>query len=231
MLPRFRRGAFALFALTFLVTLLLGDRSAVADVTTLVPAEVLAGRGWWTPLTALFRYPEGLGMLGLLWTLIVQWVLGSRLDGFWGPTRYLIMVLIAGLVGYGGAVGLAALMPELGALAHGGPGPIDTAAIVAFGWVFAGERLQLGSAEISPTLVAGIAAPLTIGFPMLVAVVAGTPVGWAWAALIPGALAAVVATLFVQPWRKRENSGKVGRETRRDQPHLRVVRTADDMLN
>lgn len=231
MLPRFRRGAFVLFALTFIVTMLLGDRVALHGALAVEPQAILAGREWWTPVTALFRYPEGPGMFGLLLTLVVQWVLGSRLDGFWGTTRYLIMVLVAGVVGYGGVVGLAAALPETGALVHCGPSPMDTAAIVAFAWVFANERLHLGSAEISPLLAAGIAGLLCVGFPLLVAVLAGTPLAQAWPALVPSIVAALVATLFVQPWRKREKSGKVGRETRRDHPHLRVVRSADDMLN
>ena len=93
-LPRFRRGAFALFALGFTVTMLLGDRSTLP--LSLRPSALLGGHEWWTPITALFRAPEGLGMLALLWTLLVQWVVGSRLEGFWGTTRYLIMVLVAG---------------------------------------------------------------------------------------------------------------------------------------
>lgn len=226
MLPRFRRGAFALFALAFFVTMLLGDRAALH--LSLQPSEVLAGRQWWTPVSAMLRYGEGLGMLGLLWTLLVQWGMGSRLEGFWGTGRYLIMVLIAGLVGYGGAVGLAFVLPAAGELSYTGMAPLDTAAVVAFAWVFAGERLQVFSTSLSPVLVAAIAAPVTLGFPLLVTLVAGTPIGAAWPTLVPSLLAAVVATLFVQPWRRREKSGKVGRENR---PNLRVIRTADDMLN
>jgi hypothetical protein len=198
----------------------------------------LAGREWWTPLTALLRAPEGLGMLGLLWTLIVQWVMGTRLEQFWGTTRYLIMVLVAGLVGHAAVIGLAAALPFAGSLVYSGTGPLDTAAIVAFAWVFADEHVELGSADIPTVRVAAVLAPITLGFPMLVAVVAGTPVGSAWPTLVPGIVAAGIATLpgivaagiatlFVQPWRKRPKSGKVGRA----QPHLRVVRTADDMLN
>lgn len=220
-----------MFAVAFLVTMLLGDRSALAPHLSLEPSAVLGGERWWTPLTALLRYPEGLGLLGLLWTLIIQWVIGSRLDGFWGTTRYLIMVFVAGLVGYGGAVALGAALPASAGLVHAGPAPLDAAAAVAFAWVFARERLHLGSAELSPVVVGLVAATLSVGFPLLVALVAGNPVGQAWPALIPGVLAAVVATLFVQPWRKREKSGKVGREDRRGHSHLRVVRSADDMLN
>lgn len=231
MLPSFRRGAFALFALTFVVTMLLGDRSQLSAALTVRPDEILAGRSWWTPLTALFRYPEGLGLVGLLWTLAVQWVIGSRLDGFWGTARYLIMVLVAGLLGYGALIGLAAAVPAVAALDYAGPSPIDTAAAVAFGWVFASERMELGSAELAPLPVAGVAALVSLAFPLLVAVAAGTPIAGAWPALIPGVVAALVATVFVQPWRARENSGKVGRTKPRGQSHLRVVRTPEDMLN
>jgi hypothetical protein len=228
-LPRFRRGAFALFALGFSVTMLLGDRSDLP--LSLRPTELLAGHEWWTPVTALVRAPEGFGMLGLLWTLLVQWVVGSRLEGFWGSARYLIMVLVAGLVGYAAAIGLALLLPAAGSLSYAGTGPLDTAAVVAFAWVFADEQIELGSASLPTSRVAAVLAPITIGFPMLVAVVAGTAVASAWPTLVPGIVAAAVATVFVQPWRRREKSGKVARESRPGQPHLRVVRTVDDLLN
>jgi membrane associated rhomboid family serine protease len=228
-LPRFRRGAFAVFALGFSVTMLLGDRSGLP--LSLRPSELLAGHQWWTPITALIRAPEGLGMLALLWTLLVQWVVGSRLEGFWGTARYLIMVLVAGLVGHAAAIGLALLMPDTGSLIYSGTGPLDAAAIVAFAWVFADERLELGSASLPTVRVAAVLAPLTIGFPMLVSIVAGTTVASAWPTLVPGIVAAAVATVFVQPWRRREKSGKVARENRGGQPHLRVVRTVDDLLN
>lgn len=227
MLPRFRRGAFALFALTFVVTMLLGDRP-VADAFTLEPGAVLGGREWWTPLSTLFRYPEGLGLLGLMWTLIIQWVIGSRLEGFWGTTRYLVMVLVAGLLGYAAMLGLALAVPAASTLSFAGAAPIDVAAALAFSIVFARETMQFGSKEVSPILIGGIAGALALSFPMVVAMVAGTPAAQAWPTVIPGAVAGLVAVAFVQPWRKRNNSGKVGRGKK---AHLRVVRTADDMLN
>jgi hypothetical protein len=217
------------FALGFTVTMLLGDRSALP--LSLRPSALLTGQEWWTPITALVRAPEGLGMLGLLWTLIVQWLVGSRLEGFWGTARYLIMVLVAGLVGHASALAVALLVPAAASLSYSGTGPLDTAAVVAFAWVFADEHMELGSASLPTGRVAAVLAPLTIGFPMLVAIVAGTAVGSAWPTLVPGIVAAVVATVFVQPWRRREKSGKVAREDRRGQPHLRVVRTVDDLLN
>jgi len=230
-LPRFRRGAFTLFALVFVISMLLGDRGAVADALTLEPGVVLDGRQWWTPLTSLVRHPEGLGLLGVLGTLLVQWVIGSRLEGFWGAARYLIMVLVAGLLGYASSLALALVVPAVEQLSFAGPAPINVAAAVAFALVFAGETMSFGSRELSPLVLGGIAAGLALVFPMVVALVAGAPVGVAWAVLIPGAVAAVVATVFVQPWRKRENSGKVGRDRPRNQTHLRVVRTPEDMLN
>ncbi|HVI02209.1 MAG TPA: rhomboid family intramembrane serine protease [Enhygromyxa sp.] len=229
MLPRFRAGAFAVFALTFVVSMLLGDRGATADALTLEPALVLDGREWWTPLTTAFRYPEGLGLLALLWTLAIQWVIGSRLEGFWGTTRYLVMIIVAAVVGYASTLGLAIVMPAAAELSYAGAGPIDVAAAVAFAIVFKREKLTLGSTHISPALVGGIAAALALVFPLLVALVGKIPAAQAWPTLIPGVVAGVVATVFVQPWRKRENSGKVGRSEQR--AHLRVVRTPDDMLN
>jgi hypothetical protein len=227
-LPRFRAGAFALFALTFLVSMLLGDRGAVAEALTLEPGLVLDGREWWTPLTTSFRFPEGLGLLGL-WTLLIQWVMGSRLEGFWGTTRYVVMVMVAALVGYAATLGLAIAVPTAATLSFAGAGPIDVAAAVAFAIVFARETMTLGSTQVSPTLVGGLAASLALVFPLIVSVVTGTAAAQAWPTLIPGAVAGLVAIVFVQPWRKRENSGKVGRSEQR--AHLRVVRTPDDMLN
>ena len=232
MLPRFHRGAFALFVLSFLVTLLLGDRASLAAALTLVPNTALTGSHWWTPLSALFRQPEGLGLLGLLWTLIVQWLIGSPLEGFWGTSRYLIMVLVAGVIGYGGSIALALAIPTLGPVPLSGMAPVNTAAVVAFAFVFARESMRLASREISPLVVAGIAGPIVLAFPLLVALVAGLPAAQAWPVLIPQTLAALVATVFVQPWRKRGNSGKVGRSKKpRAKSHLRVVRTPEDMLN
>jgi hypothetical protein len=226
-LPRFRRGAFALFALSFCVTMFLGDRAALA----VVPHALLDGRELWTLLIAGLREPEGVGMLGLLWTLLAQWLLGSRLEGFWGTARYLIMAAVASLVGYASLLALALALPESSRLAFAGAGPIDTAAAVAFAWVFAGERMQLFGKPVSPTVIAALVAVICMGFPMLVGVVHGSSIGVAWSLMLPSLVAAVVATLFVQPWRRREKSGKVGREARRDQPHLRIVRSADDLLN
>lgn len=231
MLPRFRRGAFALFALIFAISMLLGDRASIATATRVVPAEVLDGRNWWTPLSAAFRHGEGVGLFGLLWTLIIQWVIGSRLEGFWGLTRYLVMVLVASLVGYGGAVGLAAALPQLADVQLSGAATLDVAACTAFAWVFANERMRLGSREIPPLPLAASLGGLALAFPVLAGLVGGLPIGQAWLCAVPSVLAGVVATLFVQPWRKRENSGKVVPSKRSDHPHLRVVRTPEDMLN
>jgi membrane associated rhomboid family serine protease len=230
-LPRFRRGAFTLFALIFLVTMLLGDRPAVAEALTLEPGAVLSGRQWWTPLTTLLRCAEGLGLLALLGSLAVQWVMGSRLEGFWGTARYLIMVVVAGLLAYASTLALAVAVPAAAQLSFAGPAPINAAAAVAFAFVFVGEKMRFGSVELSPLLLGAIAAALALVFPLVVALVAGVPIAAAWPTLIPGVVAAVVATVFVQPWKNRENSGTVGRAKPRNQPHLRVVRTPDDMLN
>ena len=231
MLPAFRRGAFALFALCFLVTLLLGDRGQLAASLSLEAGELLAGRRWWTPATAPLRYPEGLALLGLLWTLVVQWVIGSRLEGFWGTTRYLVMVAVAGVVGYAGTAALALALPALRTVSLSGATPLDAAAVLAFAVVFARERMRLGRREL-PTLplAAGIGV-LVLATPIVAALVDGASMAAASLTAIPSVLAMLVATLFVQPWRRRTSSGKVGASKPRRATHLRVVRSADDMLN
>jgi membrane associated rhomboid family serine protease len=230
-LPSFRRGAFALFMLAFVVTLLLGDRPFARELE-LRPAELLVGRLWWTPLTALFREPEGLGLLGLLWTLVVQWWLGSRLEGFWGTARYLTLALVSGVVGLvaTGLLGLA--IPAVREASLTGSAPLDFAAVVAFGFVFRDERLVVGKREISPVVIALGMGAIVLTFPLIVALVRGGSISAAWPALLPAAIAGGVAVVFVQPWRRRPTSGKVERPKQRgQQPHLRVVKNADDMLN
>lgn len=231
MLPRFRRGAFAVFVLAFLVSMLLGDRADVATHLVVEPDAILQGQRWWTPATALFRYPEGIGLLGLLWTLVVQWLVGSRLEGFWGTTRYLVLILVAGLVGHGATVALGLAVPAVREASLAGAAPFDAAALAAFAIVFGAETMALGKWETSPRLVAAILGVIVLVFPLVTAVVDGVDLAHAWPSLVPSAVAALVATLFVQPWRKRTSSGKVERNERRGGPHLRVVRTADDMLN
>lgn len=229
-MPSFRRGAFVLFALAFAVTLLLGDRP-LADSLTLQTDALLQGRLWWTPVTALFRHAEGLATLGLLWMLIVQAWLGSKLESFWGTARYLALALTSGIVGLAGASALALVVPALRATSWTGSAPLDCAAIVAFGFVFADEPQRVAGREISSRTIALVAAIVVLGFPLLVALSQGMGIAAAWPALLPSVLAGVVATLFVQPWRRRPTSGKVERAKHRGQPHLRVVRNADDMLN
>lgn len=231
MLPRFRRGAFALFALIFAITMLLGDRAGVVAATTVEPAQVLAGQFWWTPLTAMFRHPEGAGLFALLWTLLIQWVIGSRLEGFWGATRYAVMVVTAALLGYGASIAIGAAVPELAGVQLSGAAPIDVAACTAFAWVFGGERMRFGSREIPPIALSAVLGALALISPLIAALASGAPVAQAWVWIVPGVVAGLVATLFVQPWRKRENSGTVVPTKRSDHPHLRVVRTPEDMLN
>lgn len=230
MLPSFRRGAFALFTLAFVVTLLLGDRP-FARALELQPAELLVGRLWWTPLTALFREPEGFGMLGLLWTLLVQWWLGSRLEGFWGTARYLTLALVSGVVGLLATAALGLAIPAVREASLVGSAPLDFAAVVAFGFVFSSERLVVGKREISPVMLALVAGVVVLSFPLLVALVGGASISAAWPTLLPAAIAGGVALVFVRPWRTRPTSGKVERPKQAGQPHLRVVRNADDMLN
>ncbi|EDM76907.1 hypothetical protein PPSIR1_37499 [Plesiocystis pacifica SIR-1] len=231
MLPRFRRGAFGVFALAFLVTMLLGDREGFASASSLQPTLVMEGKQLWTVVTASLRYPEGVGLLGLFVTLGVQWVLGSRLEGFWGTTRYLVMVLVAGLVGYASVIGLGVFVPAIRESIYSGPTPMDAAAVLAFAVVFADQRMRVGSRELSPKVVAAVGGVFVLAFPLVTSLAGGTAPAQVWPQLLPSVFGMIVAVLFVQPWRTRPSSGKVEPSKQRGATHLRIVRTPDDMLN
>jgi hypothetical protein len=230
-LPRFRSGAFVLFAVVFTMTLLVGDRP-IADRLLLAPGSVLVGEGVYQPLSALFLFPEPL-VLAVLSTFVVQWTLGSELEGFWGTRRYLLFSLVSGLAGTLGTLLVAAFVPAVASARIGGATAFDLAACLGFAVVF-GQRsfIPLRTTEVSGRTIGLVAGLLVIALPILALVT--DPNGSltsVWPQFVPPAFAAACALVFVsQPWRRRSDSGKVDRQPR-DRSHLRVVRNADDMLN
>ena len=137
MLPRFRAGAFWLFVLVFVVTILLGDQPFAENLFPLDPKRVIAGETLWSPLSANFLDP-GPFFLGVFLTLLIQWFLGAPLEGFWGTKKYLLLVLPAAVFGYALTAILAFATPvyaELGPLS--GPMALNVATVTAFTVVFA----------------------------------------------------------------------------------------------
>lgn len=225
-MPRFRRGAFALFATTFLVSLLLGDRMAFVSVLALDIGGVLSGHGLWQPLTAMFLYVDA-GLAALLGTLLVQWFFGSPLEGFWSTRRYLTMVLVSGLLGHLVCVLAGLWVPQISNVVLAGALPLDAATTTAFAIIYARQRYTLfGAAPIQGRVLAGFVLVLLLGLPLAS--------GFSFVAVLPGVVAALSAALFaLQPWRRGPKSGTVTRAKKRSKKasHLKVVRSVDDLLN
>jgi hypothetical protein len=223
-LPRFHRGAFGLFLVTVLLTMLLADQP-LGDRLVLHPGAVLRGEGLWQPLTANFLYPDGRAGL-VLGTLLVQWFLAGPLEGFWGTRKYLMLVVGCGVAGHVASVLLAIGVPAVGEVTVGGATPMDLAAVVAFGAFMGARPLSVGGVlPLSSRTLAIIIAVLSVVSPLA----RGAP----WPVVVPGVVSMLVALVVVtQPWRRLRNSGKVGGRSRKKQAaHLRVIRPDDELLN
>lgn len=223
-LPRFHRGAFALFLVTVVATMLLADQP-LGQQLVLDPGGVTQGRGLWQPLTANFMFPADRVSL-VFGTLMVQWFLGGPLEDFWGTRKYVTLLIGCGLVGYVAAVLLAFGVPAVAGTILGGSSPMDLAAVVAFG-VFMGKRqLSLaGVLSLSGRTLAIFIAIMSVLSPLL----RGAP----WPVVVPGVVAMITALLVVtQPWRRLRKSGKLqARGRNKRAAHLRVIRPDDELLN
>ncbi len=223
-LPRFHRGAFGVFLVTVVATMLLADQP-LGDALVLHPGQVLRGQGVWQPLTANFVFPDG--RVGLvLGTLLVQWFLAGHLEAYWGTRKYLVLVVGAGVAGHATSVLLALAFPAVADTIVGGSTAIDLAAVVGYGALLGAQPLSVGG--VLPLR----ARTLAIGIAVL-AVVSPLARGAPWPVVVPSVAAMLVALLVVtQPWRRLRNSGKVGgRGRKKPAGHLRVVRPDDELLN
>ncbi|MBK6921967.1 MAG: rhomboid family intramembrane serine protease [Deltaproteobacteria bacterium] len=213
-LPRFERGAMALFALTLALSALVGDRPLGA-MLRVQPGALLSGAGLWQPFTANFVFPgDGVGLV--IGTLFSQWLFGSDLERFWGTRRYVTLVLSAGTAGY---LAYALVSPWLPELEHGGSSGFDLAAIAAYGVVFAKRELSLfGAATFRGRTLAIILVLLGLIGPVMRGASWTTPIPW----LISVGIALLVTT---QPWRRRGDRDGTTRKPRgKAKPsHLKVV--------
>ena len=80
-------------ALVFILELLGGD--AFINRWSMVPANIIAGQGYVTILTAMFMHA---GWLHILGNMLFFWVFGPEIEDVMGPLRYLIFYLLGGLV-------------------------------------------------------------------------------------------------------------------------------------
>lgn len=192
---------------------------------TLHPDGVLAGQALWQPLTAPFVFVEG-RLSGLFFTLVVQWFVAGLLESFWGTRRYVLLVLGAGICGYGALVAVAGFVPSAGGLVVGGMMPVDLAAVAALGIVFGERRLQF--MMLLPISTRALALIVTS-----VAVLSPLARGEPWPTVVPSVAAIAVAVLATtQPWRGAGRRLRA-RRTRRAAKggHLKVVAPDGTLLN
>lgn len=216
-LPRFRRGAFILFLVTAVLSAILADQPAGA-LLVLHPGGIFSGEGIWQPLTANVVFTEG--DVGLVFgTLVVQWFIGSELEGFWGTRKYVTLVVACGVAGYLVSSMLGAFVPAVAAVPVGGSTPMDLAAVAAFGVVMGKRPLRV--LAVLPLSARGLSI-LVLSICVISPLARGAP----WPVVVPWLVAIAGAVLATtQPWRRMRDSGKLrGRKNKRKRDHLRVVR-------
>jgi membrane associated rhomboid family serine protease len=224
-LPKFTQGAFGVFAVTLLLTMILADQP-VANQLLLQPGGFIRGEGLWQPLSANFIFEDGRVAL-VFGTLAVQWFLGSELEKFWGTRRYLALILGCGFAGYLVTALSAFMLPAVAQVTVGGSTAMDLATVTAFGAVFGKRPLRLlGALPLTSRSLAILIVALSLISP--IARGAPWPVVLPWLVAIAGALA-----VTTQPWRTMRDSGKIrgSKRKRRKADHLRVVRPDRDLLN
>ncbi len=223
-LPRFTKGALALFLTTLALTAFISDMPA-GTLLRVEPGALFEGRGLWQPITANFVFPStDIGLL--LGTFAIQWFFGSRLEEFWGTRRYVTLVLGCGIAGFLVYALLSPVIPGL--LPHGGSNAMDAAALTAYAIVFGKTEVNfMGALPVRARVLALILLGMLVVGPLL----RGTP----WPVAIPWVVAIAGAALVtLQPWRA-QGRGKPGGDAKRRKPkakpsHLHVVK-GEDLLN
>ncbi len=214
-----------MFVVVAATTALLSDRSDIAG-------QILLGPGFgdgqvWQPLTAMAMFPPE-QVTGVLLTLVIQWFVGGQVEARWGTRRYLTMILTCGFVGYLGTALLGLVIPDVAGHTVGGSTPIDLAALLAFGAVFA--RIHLRVLGLLPLTGRGLA---ILG--VVLALVSPLARGAPWPQVLPSVLAIVAAVIWVRPFggsggkRRRNGKGKSTKNKKRS--HLRVVGPDEKLLN
>ncbi|WAS96130.1 rhomboid family intramembrane serine protease [Nannocystis punicea] len=222
-LPRFRPGSFWLLVAATAASAFVSDLPLARVL--LLGAPFLGETALWQPLTAPLLFPDG-QLAGLIGTALLQWLVGSQVEARLGTARYLGFVLGAAILGYLvlGLLGLA--VPAVLAVPHGGTTPVDVAAVVAFGVVFARQPLALfGVLPLTSRSFAGLAVAFLLVPPLL---------RGAWPDVVPGLVAGCLALVVARRWQNRPASGKVGPRKGgggKRPRHLRIVDGREQYLN
>jgi membrane associated rhomboid family serine protease len=102
----------AINALVFFLELSGGDQ--FVDHWSLVPANITAGQGWITILTAMFMHASWSHIIG---NMIFFWAFGPEIEEAMNPVRYAIFYLAGGLVAMAAQIAVSphSTVPNLGA--------------------------------------------------------------------------------------------------------------------
>lgn len=219
MVPRFTPAAFAVALAVFTFSLLLGDRG--------LPL-LLAPERWtdtpWTLVTHALTHPA-VGRGQVLVTFAVLWTFAGALEREAGPLGFGAGVVAAALGGAGAILALAGLAPGLAAGPFGGPLAIECAVLTA--WVIPEPTRPAspwGAPRAARWIYGACAVALVLG--------ARVPDGLGGAELAAGAAGVAVGALAaLLRWRRIRGSGKLSRGPRGSRGHLRVVRSAEDLLH
>jgi membrane associated rhomboid family serine protease len=98
--------------LVFLLELAGGD--AFVNRWSLLPADIVAGRNWFTILTSMFMHA---GWMHIIGNMLFFWVFGPEIEDVMGPVRYLLFYLLGGLAATVAQVAIdpTSTVPNLGA--------------------------------------------------------------------------------------------------------------------
>jgi membrane associated rhomboid family serine protease len=103
-----------IIANTLMFLLELAGSDAFINRWALIPAEIMAGHGWITILTAMFMHA---GWLHIIGNMVFFWVFGPEIEDVMGPVRYLVFYMLGGLLATMAQVLVApdSTVPNLGA--------------------------------------------------------------------------------------------------------------------
>jgi len=203
--PVVTAGIIAVNVFVFLLELLNGDEFVTR--WSVIPADVVAGHGWVTILTAMFMHGSWSHIIG---NMVFLWAFGPEVEDLMNPRRYLAFYLLGGLAATLAqiATGPNSTVPNLGA-----SGAI-AAVMGAFLVTYPRDRIRSLLVIFVFVRVAYIPAALLIGvwvltqFLSLGAVAQDPAGGVAYAAHVGGFIfGAVTARLFEGRQRPSEPSG------------------------
>ncbi len=99
-------------AIVFVMELMGGD--AFVDRWSEIPANIVAGHGWITILTAMFMHA---GWMHIIGNMVFLWAFGPEIEDAMGAPRYLVFYLLSGLVASLAQTAMApgSTVPNLGA--------------------------------------------------------------------------------------------------------------------